>query len=384
MKQETFTLSQRELQRVVVISSCIKGRLACGRAAELLGLSVRQVRRLKKGVQTGGEAAMAHASRGRASPRRLPEPLRRRILTLARTHYAGFNDHHLCEKLREVEDLRLSRETLRRLLRVAGIGSPRKRRPPAHRQRRLRRAREGEMLLLDGSPHDWLEGRGPQITLLGFQDDATGKVLAAGFFPAETTHAYFCLLRRLLRRYGVPVALYGDRHSIFVRNDAHWTLEEQLRGQRQPTQFGRALEQLGITYIAAQSPQAKGRIERLWGVFQDRLRSELRLAQAADLPAANQLLRRFWPDYHRRFARLARQQDTAWRPAPQDLDRICCFFHERIVSHDNVVQWNGRRFQIPPQPHRFSFAGARVQLYETLEGHLSIYYKTTSLRYAEG
>ena len=145
-----------------------------------------------------------------------------------------------------------------------------------------------------------------------------------------------------------------------------------------------ALEQLGITYIAAQSPQAKGRLERLWGVFQDRLRSELRLAQAADLPAANQLLRRFWPDYNRRFARLARQQDTAWRTAPKDLDRICCFLHERIVSHDNVVQWNGRRFQIPPQPHRFSFAGARVQLYETLEGHLSIYYKTTPLRYAEG
>lgn len=384
MKQETFTLSQKELQRVAVISACGKGRLACGRAAELLALSVRQVRRLKKRLQAGGEAAMAHASRGRASPRRLPEPMRRRILTLARTTYAGFNDHHFCEKLREVEDLRLSRETLRRLLRAAGIGSPRKRRLAVHRQRRLRCAREGEMLLLDGSPHDWLEGRGSQITLLGFQDDATGKVLAAGFFPGETTHAYFCLLRRLLRRYGVPLALYGDRHGIFLRNDDHWSLPEQLRGRQQPTQFGRALEQLGITYIAANSPQAKGRIERLWGVFQDRLRSELRLAQAADLLAANQVLRHFLPDYNRRFARRAREQDRAWRPAPRDLDRICCFVHDRIVSNDNVVQWQGRRFQIPPQPQRFSFAGAPVQLYETLEGHLSIYYKNIPLRYAEG
>jgi hypothetical protein len=203
-------------------------------------------------------------------------------------------------------------------------------------------------------------------------------------FPAETTHAYFCLLRRLVRRSGVPVALYGDRHGIFVRNDDHWTVEEQLRGKRQPTQFGRALEQLGITYIAAHSPQAKGRIERLWGTFQDRLTSELRLAQAADLPAANQALQRFLPDYNRRFARLARNSERAWRRAPHNLDRICCLLHERVVSNDNVVQWEGRRLQIPPQPHRFSFAGARVQLYETLEGHLSIYYHNTPLRFAEG
>ena len=383
MKQETFTLSQRELQRVAVISACVKGRLACGRAAELLGLSVRHVRRLKKRLQAGGEAAMAHASRGRASPRRLPEPVRRRILTLARSIYAGFNDHHFSEKLQEVEGLSLSRETLRRLLRAAGLGSPRKRRPPAHRQRRLRCAREGEMLLLDGSPHDWLEGRGPQITLLGLQDDATGKVLQAGFFPAETTHAYFCLLRCLLRRSGVPLALYGDRHGIFLRNDDHWSVQEQLRGKRQPTQFGRALEQLGITYIAANSPQAKGRIERLWGIFQDRLRSELRLAQAADLQAANQVLRHFVADYNRRFARLARESEKAWRPAPKNLDRICCFLHQRIVSNDNVVQWAGRRFQIPPQLQRFSFAGARVQLYQTLEDQISLYYQDIRLQHVE-
>jgi len=384
MNRETFALSQKELQRVAVISSCLKGDLACARAAALLDLTPRHVKRLKSRYRQGGEAAMAHASRGRPSPRCLPEPVRARILQLARTRYTGFNDHHLCEKLREVEGLSLGRETLRRLLRSAGIGSPRKRRAPTHRQRRLCRAREGEMLLLDGSLHNWLEDRGPQLTLLGFLDDATRKVPVAEFFPTEDARGYFRLLRRLLRRYGVPLSFYGDRHGVFVRNDEHWSVEEQLAGRRQPTQFGRALSQLGVTYIAAHSPQAKGRIERLWGTFQDRLTSELRLAGAADLDAANEVLRRFLPDYNRRFGRAPRDTEKAWRPAPQDLERICCFLHERSVSNDNVVQWEGRRFQIPPQPHRFSFAGARVQLYESLEGKVSIYYGDTRLHHSDG
>ena len=377
-------MSQKELQRVAVISSCLKGELACARAAELLDLTPRHIKRLKARYRQGSAAALAHASRGRPSPRRLPERLRARILQLARTRYAGFNDHHLCEKLCEVEGLSLGRETLRRLLRAAGIGSPRKRRAPTHRQRRLARAREGEMLLLDASLHSWLEQRGPQLTLLGFLDDATRQVLAAEFFPTEDARGYFRLLRRLLRSRGVPLSFYGDRHGVFVRNDDHWTVEEQLAGKRQPTQFGRALQQLGVTYIAANSPQAKGRIERLWGTFQDRLTSELRLARADDLPTANAVLRRFLPDYNRRFGRAPREVEKAWRPAPQDLDRICCFVHERAVSNDNVVQWDGRRFHIPPQPQRFSFAGAKVQLYESLEGKVAIYYGDTKLLHGGG
>ena len=283
MRQETFTLSQKELQRVSVLSACNKGDMACASAAELLSLSVRHIKRLKKRLREGGEAALAHANRGRPSHRALAERDRQAILRLARSKYAGFNDHHLAEKLNEVEGLHLSRETLRRLLRKEGLGSPRKRRAPAHRQRRLRVAREGELVQLDGSPHDWLEGRGPRLTVLGMQDDATGKILAAQFFLAETTEGYFHLLQSMLRRFGVPTAFYGDRSGIFVRNDDSWTLEEELAGQRQPTQFGRALTELGVTFIAAQSPQAKGRVERLWGVLQDRLCSELRLAGACDL-----------------------------------------------------------------------------------------------------
>lgn len=377
-------MSQKELQRVAVVTSCVKGDLACARAASLLNVTPRHVKRLKSRLRQGGEAALAHASRGRPSPRRLPDRVRDRILHLARTRYVGFNDHHLCEKLVEKEGFSIGRETLRRLLRSAGIGSPRKRRAPTHRQRRLARAREGEMVLLDASLHRWLEDRGPQLTLLGFLDDATRKVLVAEFFPTEDARGYFRLLQRLLGRFGVPLSFYGDRHSVFVRNDNHWTVEEQLAGRRQPTQFGRALQQLAITYIAARSPQAKGGVERLWGTFQDRLTSELRLAGAHDRVTSNQVLRRFLPDHNRRFGRAPRETETAWRTAPKNLDHICCFHHERIVSNDNVVQWDGRRFQIPPQPQRFSFAGAKVQLYESLEGKVSIYYADTKLHHVSG
>jgi transposase len=382
MRQETFALSQKELQRVAVISRCVKGELACARAAGLLCLSVRQIKRLKKRMREDGEAALAHANRGRPSHRRLPDAVLQRVLRLARGTYAGFNDHHLCEKLVEREGIALSRETLRRLLRKQGLGSPRKRRAPAHRQRRVRSAQLGELVQLDGSPHDWLEGRGPQLTALGMQDDATGKILAAQLFPSETAFGYLCLLRQLLRRHGVPLALYGDHSGIFVRNDDHWTVEEQLAGKRQPTQFGRALEELGVTFIAANSPQAKGRVERLWGVLQDRLTSELRLAKAADISSANVVLRQFLADYNRRFARLPREATTAWRAAPENLDRICCFVHERIVSNDNVVQWEGRRFQIPQQARRFSFAGAKVHIYQALDGRVSLYYGQTRLEHS--
>ena len=382
MRQETFALSQKELQRVAVISRCVKGELACARAAGLLCLSVRQIKRLKKRMREDGEAALAHANRGRPSHRRLPDAVLERVLRLARGTYAGFNDHHLCEKLVEREGIALSRETLRRLLRKQGLGSPRKRRAPAHRQRRVRSAQLGELVQLDGSPHDWLEGRGPQLTALGMQDDATGKILAAQFFPSETAFGYLCLLRQLLRRHGVPLAFYGDHSGIFVRNDEHWTVEEQLAGKRQPTQFGRALEQLGVTFIAAHSPQAKGRVERLWGVLQDRLTSELRLAKAANIDSANAVLRKFITDYNRRFARLPREATTAWRAAPENLDRICAFVHERIVSNDNVVQWEGRRFQIPQQARRFSFAGAKVHIHQELDGRISLYYGKTRLEHS--
>src|SRR5258708_5406938 len=185
MNRETFALSQKELQRVAVISRCVKGELACARAAGLPCLRERQIQRLKKRLREEGGAALAHPSRGRPSHRRLPQAVRARIAQLARGTYAGFNDHHLCEKLVECEGISLSRETLRRLLRQQGLGSPRKRRAPPHRQRRLRSARLGELVLLDGTPHDWLEVHRPPLPALGLQDVATAKIPAAQVLPAE-------------------------------------------------------------------------------------------------------------------------------------------------------------------------------------------------------
>ena len=306
-------MSQKELHRVSVISACIKGDMACARAAALLCLSVRQIKRLKKRMREDGEAALAHANRGRPSHRRLPDAVRRRIVQLARGTYAGFNDHHLCEKLVEREGFSLSRETLRRLLRKNGLGSPRKRRAPAHRQRRVRSARGlANSCNSMAARTTGLKAAARELTALGMQDDATGKILAAQFFPTETAFGYLCLLRQLLRRFGVPLAFYGDHSGIFVRNDDFWTVEEQLAGKRQPTQFGRALEQLGITFIAANSPQAKGRVERLWGVLQDRLCSELRLA-AAQRPRLRQ---RCAAQIHRRL------QPPLRPPASRSGDRV--------------------------------------------------------------
>src|SRR5260370_33760770 len=190
MNRGTVAVSQRELQRVAVISRCVKGELACARGAGLLCVSVRKIKRLKKRMREDGEAAWAHANRGRPSHRRLPQAVRERIVQLSRGSYAGFNDHHLCEKLVEREGISLSRETLRRLLRQQGLGSPRKRRAPAHRQRRVRSAQLAELVQLDASLHDCLERPGPPLTPPGMQDDATRNILPAQFFPSVTTFGY--------------------------------------------------------------------------------------------------------------------------------------------------------------------------------------------------
>ena len=285
------TMSQKEFQRVKVIENAAGGRLSVREASRLLHLSERQVQRLKRRYQPDSVDWVHHGNRGRSMPWAVSLPQKQLILTLARGKYQGFNDSHLTEKLCAEEDLSLSRETVRRILRAAKLASPQKRRPRQYRSRRPPRPRFGMMALTDASRHDWLEGRGPELTLIGFQDDATGQILAAHFqLEAENTVGYLRALHAMIATHGVPLSLYRDRHAIFQRNDAHWTLAEQLAGKQSPTQLGRALDQLGIQQIPAYSPQAKGRIERAWRTCQDRLVSELRLAQATTLPQANAVL----------------------------------------------------------------------------------------------
>jgi hypothetical protein len=298
------------------------------------------------------------------------------IVTLARTKYPGFNDSHLCQKLNSEENLPVSRETVRRILRGAKLSSPQKRRPRQYRSRRLPRPRFGMMALTDASSHDWLESRGPQLTLIGFQDDATKQILAAHFqLEAENTVGYLRALRSLIATHGVPLSLYRDRHSIFQRNDAHWTLAEQLAGQQSPTHLGRALQELGIQQIPAYSPQAKGRVERLWRTCQDRLVSELRLARAATLEQANAVLAIFCADYNQRFARPAADAACDFRPLPRrfDLARCLSFRYQRVVSPDHVVTLGAQPIALPPRPGQRSFAGHTVELSHQLDGSLHVF-----------
>jgi hypothetical protein len=319
-----------------------------------------------------------HGNTGRSPAHRISEETRKQVIELARKKYVGFNDHHLAEKLAEVEKLAVSRRSLQRILRGAGIGSIHKHRSPQHRKRRERKAAEGMMELWDGSPHDWLEERGPRLCLMGTVDDATGDLLpGARFVEQESTAGYLGLLKGMVETKGIPLSIYMDKHSALRRNDAHWTLAEELAGEQELTQVGRALRELGIERIYANSPQAKGRVERRWKMDQDRLCSELRLADASNIAQANAVLEKYRCDINRRFSVPARERTPVWRSLPRgtDLDRICSLRYEAKVGNDNTVRLDGRILDIPPGPGKRSYAGKRVQIHQLLDGSWRIYFK---------
>ena len=369
-------MSQKELQRVKVIENAVKGRITVAEAAQLLGRSERQIKRLKKRYQPEGVDWVRHGNRGGSKPWRLAEPVRRQIVELAKGKYRGFNDTHLQEMLAKAEGVKASRETMRRILRQAGVASPQKRRPRKYRSRRPRRPQMGQMLLADASPHDWLEGRGPYLTLLGFMDDASSRALATRFqLEGENTAGYLRELRKVVENYGVPLSVYRDQHGTFQRNDTHWTLEEELAGRQEPTQLGRAMEELGIQQIIALSPQAKGRIERMWRTFQDRLISLLRLEQVSTPEHANAVLERFLPEHNEQFGVEPVQAGSAFRPLDRrlNLDRILCLRYERVVGPDHVVSFGSQKIQLPPQKGGRGYAGSEVQLCHQPDGRLEIY-----------
>lgn len=380
--RDLVPMSQRDLQRYHTLRLLLDRRITGAQGASSLGLSLRHVWRLTARLQQDGRRALVHGNRGRPSGRRLAPALQQQILTLAQGRYAGLNTTHLTEKLQAEAGLPVSRSTVHRLLRAAGVARPRRRRPPRHRARRLRKAQAGLLVLWDGSPYAWLEARGPTCCLVGALDDATGALLpGAAFVPAEDTVSYLRLLHTLVRTCGIPVSLYMDRHGIFHRNDPHWTLEEQLRGRQDPTQVGRALEALAIEPIYALSPQAKGRIERLWGTLQDRLVAELRLARITTLAAATAFLPAFMAPFNARFARPAAELTPAWRPVPAglDLDRVCSLYTEATVLNDNTVRVRGTVIQIPPGPGGRGYAKARVEVRHLLDGTWRVYHQNRLL-----
>jgi len=366
-------MSGKEAPRPGILKALCDDRITNREAATALRLTVRQVQRLKVRYRAAGAAGLVHRGRGQPSRQRLPGPVREQIATLLTTVYVGFNDAHLTEKLREEHGLAVSRPTVRRLRRALGRPATRRRRARPHRRRRRREAAAGSLVQVDGSVFDWLEGRGPAMTLLGAIDDATGAVLALHFRPTEDLHGYATLFHQLFTTHGLPLAFYGDRLNVFVRNDHHWTLAEQLQGTQQPTHLGRMLQDLGVGFIAAHSPQAKGRVERLWQTLQDRLVSELRLRGLATLAEANAFLPAFRADFNRRFAVPPAATPGVWRRPPRALAQLLSCRYLRRVARDHTVTLGPRWVQLPRAPHGQSYAERRVEVRELLDGRLLVF-----------
>ena len=378
METEKILMGQKQLQRWHLMEM-VKGRkITLKEAGEKMGVSYRQAKRIRRAVRDRGVQGLVHGNWGQPSKRRIDGAIREKVLGLSKEVYWDFNDTHFTEKLRECEGMELSRETVRKLRRAAGVRPKRKRRGPKHRKRRERKAQEGWMVLWDGSPHPWLGPERMPCCLMAAIDDATGKLLAARFFPFEGSSGYLWLLKEIVKHYGVPISMYQDRHGALHRNHPHWSLEEQLAGRQEPTQVGFALESLGIKAISALSPQAKGRVERLFATLQDRLIAELRLRGIQTIPEANAFLESiFLKDFNHRFAVLPKESQKAWRQVPKtlDLDRILSFRYRSVVGNDNSIRIGGFILDVPPGPARRSYAKAEVEVRQLLNGAWRVYYQ---------
>jgi transposase len=374
---DKLTLSQKRLRQWHLLKMVLERRMTLREASERMEVSYRHAKRLKHVVARDGPRGLIHGNTGKRPANAIGMELRQKIVALSRTEYALFNDTHFTEKLLSVEGIRIGRETVRSIRRGAGILPKRRRRPVRHRSRRARKPQQGMMVLWDGSVHQWFgQGHGP-CCLVAAIDDATSRCLAARFFPFESSEGYLWLLRQMVRHYGIPLSIYQDRHSALKRNDSYWSLEEQLRGRQDPTQVGWALEELGIEPLYALSPQAKGRIERLFGTLQDRLIAELQRAGISDRERANLFLEGFLEAHNRQFSRTSERPHKAWRPVPRgmDIDRVCSFRYEATVGNDNTVRLGGITIDIPAGPWRASYAKARVEVRQLLNGSWRVYYK---------
>jgi transposase len=371
-------MSREQWRRLDVVERIRRGELTIAEGAQALGISTRQMKRIRKAVRRRGEAALVHGNTGRRPQHKVPDALSSHVVALRRQKYTGFNDQHFTDKLIDQEGVDLSRSTVRRILRESGIEAVRRRRSPKHRRRRDRRAQAGQMILWDGSRHDWLEKRGPRLCLMAAIDDATGELLpGAHFVEQECTVGYLRVLREIIKAKGVPLSAYMDRHGSLKRNDNKWSLEEQLAGRRQPTQVKRALDDLGIQVLYALSPQAKGRVERLWGTLQDRLVSELRLVGATTAEQANRVVEKYTPEHNRRFAIDPQDAHAAWRPSPDGatVDAICALHYIRVVANNNSVRVGKRIIDIPRNPHgRATYAKAFVTVRHLLDGWFLVFH----------
>jgi transposase len=373
--KELVRMSVRELQWSQVLERVSRGALTLMSGTRLLQVSYRHAKRLLARYRREGPAGIAHKRRGQPARNALGPETRDRVLRLHEDRYANFNDTHFVEMLAEREGLKVGRETVRRWLRQAGIKPKRRRRPPQHRSRRPRRPQMGLLMQWDGSPHRWFGPERPPCSLLHAADDATGTVLGALFRPTEDAIGYLRLLDMVLRTYGIPAAVYQDRHSALFRNDNKWTLEEELAGIRFLTHVGWVLDKLHIVPIPAFSPQAKGRIERQGGTFQDRLIAEMALEGVTEIDEANVWLEHsFLPRYNARFAKNPEKPGSAFRRISSAHRYLSvCFAYEATVANDNTIRLRGLVIDIPPGPRLRSYARRRVLARQHLDGAWTVW-----------
>lgn len=359
--------------RVDVLEHLRHGTIDLDTAAVVLHLSTRQVRRLLGTWLDQGPAGLVHGNRGRQPVNRTDAALRARIEALVDDRYGGANRTHLAELLEREERISIPVRTLRRILDESGRPAPRPHRAPRHRSRRERVPREGQLLQVDGSKHRWLGPERPFATLVGGIDDATGRVTGGVFRAEEDSAGYLAMLTGTSEAYGLPWQLYSDRHGIFWRDPRRPpTLTEQLTGMRSLTQVGRALEVAGIGWVPAASPEAKGRVERLWGTLQDRLVLELRLEGVTTIADANAFLPGYLARHNATFGVPAADPRPAWRPWPEGLsaEAVFAFWYRRTVTRDNTLPWGGEALRVPRRPDGRTRAGQQVILAERLDGSL--------------
>ena len=373
-------MSGKERKRLVLMAEVKKGSMSVAEAGRLMGVSYRQAKRIWGRFDKLGDAGLVHRSRGRLGPRRKKDEFRDRVLARFEERYADFGPTFAAEKLGE-EGLTIDHETLRRWLVEAGRWTVGRKR---HKHRAWRQRKEcfGQMVQLDGSHHDWFEGRGPKAVLMVMIDDAT-NVTAARFAPEETTEASYAVFEAWVRKYGVPASLYVDRDSIY-RCERLANVEEQIAGQEPQTHFGRAMEQLGVEVILANSPQAKGRVERRNGLLQDRLVKELRLAGISTIEAANAFLSKmFLPRINTKFRVEPGSAVDVHRRCELNLREVLCWEETRVVARDWTVAWNARWFQIQAEHERLSLVGKKVSVRELRDASLQLLSDGRKLKWKE-
>jgi hypothetical protein len=376
-REDMIMASPEELKRLHVIGKVQEKGIRQGKAGEILSLSVRQIRRIVKRVRAEGERGVIHRSRGRLSNRAFPVKNRDRVIELYREKYEGFGPTLAAEKLLERDRIKLSEETLRGWLIESGDWKKRRKRR-GHRQWRERKEHCGGMVQMDGSHHDWLEGRGPACVLMGYIDDATGRGFGR-FYAYEGTLPAMDSFRRYIQRYGIPLKVYLDKHTTYKSNGKP-TLEEELAGIEPLSEFERALKELGVEVIHAHSPQAKGRIERFFGTLQDRLVKEMRLRGIQSIEEGNLFLEEYWPKFNRKFAVDPKEKEDLHRSVPRGLklDDVLCIKVKRALRNDFTVAYNRRLYQVED-----SIRVSNVMVYEGLDGSIRLKYKGRLLKIRE-